>query len=162
MITFLSDKKSPEMILTSQVAATTPSIPVSENGSNCLSSLQWLLLIIQLIINYHWLSIIVSENGSNCLSSAIIMINYSIDNQLLSIINYCFCNGSNYLSSLQGRWDGDCEVKRLSTMNVPLFLPAHEFGFQEVSASSIVFELPLSGVKHKSPQEASVSQLTLS
>ena len=87
---------------------------------------------------------------------------YLIDNQLLSIINYCLCNGSNYLSSLQGRWDGDCEVKRLSTMNVPLFLPAHEFGFQEVSASSIVFELPLNSVKDKSLQEASASQLTLS
>ena len=101
MITFLSDKKSPEMILTSQVAATTPSIPVSENGSNCLSS-------------------------------------------------------------LQGRWDEDYEVTRSSTMNVPLFLPAHKFGFQEVSASSIVFELPLNDVKHKSAQEASASQLTLS
>ena len=47
-------------------------------------------------------------------------------------------------------------------MNVPLFLPAHEFGFQEVSASSIVFELPLNSVKDKSLQEASASQLTLS
>ena len=91
--------------------------------------------------------------------SAIIMIDYSIDNQLLSIINYCLCNGSNYLSSLQGRWDGDCEVPRLSTMNVPLFLPAHEFGFQEVSASSIVFELPLNGIKNKSPQEASAIRI---
>ena len=103
MVTFLSDKKSPEMILTSQVAATTPSIPVSENGSNCLSS-------------------------------------------------------------LQGRWDGDCEVTRSSTMNAPLFfklIPAHEFGFQKVSASSIVFELPLNDVK-QSAQEASASQLTLS
>ena len=39
-ITFLSDKNCPEMILTSQVAATTPSMPVSEKGSNCLSSLE--------------------------------------------------------------------------------------------------------------------------
>ena len=129
-----------------------------------------LLVLSAIIIINYWINNQLSFFINYCLwkrvellvLSAIIMINYSIDNQLLSIINYCLCNGSNCLSSLQGRWDGDCEVTRLSTMNVPLLLPAHEFGFQEVSASSIVFELPLNSVKHKSLQEASASQLTLS